>query len=92
MKNTVLHFPANYSALTEHELSGTYGGSLVGNTWNIITGTVTGLASAAAGVVGSVMRGEISPLDAICSSFNYLAGNVVASIFWLIMQKNALLH
>jgi len=84
MKKSTLHLPASFSTLTEHEMGHTYGGSAIGDAWNIITGTITGLASAAVDAAGSVMRGEMCPLDALCKSVVYLAGNIVASIIWAI--------
>lgn len=84
MKSTALRLPARYSVLTKDEAVCIGGGSAIGDVWNITTGIVTGLASAGADVFGTVMRGETDPLSALCTSFVYLAGNVVASIIWRI--------
>lgn len=84
MKNTTLHFPAKFTVLVEDEMICIDGGAAIEDAWNIIEATVTGLASAGADVIGSVMRGEIGPVSAICSSLVYLAGNVVASIIWIL--------
>lgn len=85
IKNNDLRLPAKYSALTAGELEHTEGGSALEQAWNTATAIVTGLASAGADVLGSVLKGEVSPLEALCSSFVYLAGNIVASIIWRLL-------
>jgi len=86
MKNAVLKLPSDFSELTEDEMLHITGGKVTVSAWDFIEGTITGLASAGADVIGSVMRGEIDPISAICSSFVYLAGNIVASIIWTFTQ------
>lgn len=85
MKNNKLKLPANYSRPTARELADISGGSAIGDFLTVAEGVVTGLASAGADVLGSVLRGEVNPIAAICTSVVYLAGNVVASILWAIL-------